>query len=1022
MNLFIFIADAWGPVSGGINCFNYDLAVACATINKDDNKICCVIPDLNNESINEMERLGIISISISHNAFDATEAHHMIHERLEKHRALRHIYPNRCNSFCIGHDIYTGMLSKRLAEVCNGWNIIFHHMDYRSYYLFNNNDIDRYNQKINNQEEVLINADLVCSVGPKLLKSAKGIIRQKPGYRLIEVVPGVASFDAIEEYAPNFSPIVFGRIEDSNFRVKQTKLAIDAFANAICKDEEKEVIGGDPTLRVIGYPRMDIRSFSNEVTRLQMDAESISGKLCNVVPVEYTNDRDKLGRLISEASVAMMLSFHEGFGLVGYEAIAAGVPLIISKNTGLYMFLSEQQLSGYVYAVDIRGSAEGRGYDERDLVAVTNALREIRQYEEHYKHKALELRSRLFESEKYTWEETANSFLENVLSEFKSELDDQSTVFFTPGEVKRLNKAFDNNSFDDKFKALKYDKHIYIVEGNNGLNHLYRSLNREFEDTYSILIYDFVNMNESCSDFLTDCRDYFGKECDYEYPGFVYVLGERLHKTILILDNFSSVTDEKFYDMVELLDRSNHDFYVFMIVENGADICIKPYSREMYIEEQRIINEEDSFDVNLSEVHKCLLKILSFCGNVGYSRRLVKYVCDGINEYCCNHKKEAMFCNILGIERDLLELGLIEKYSEFSYQNSKKSLDICKGFEVDSDIYTLGIYRLGRFYARCYYLNRDRNPQLRWGYFCCKCFNLVSKLNQGLKGKIKEEYETILSVMRKNSMDTSDYSRYYNVLKSYIDVYKFPYDPWIWYNLIHCESLLHPTTRTLDNAKKILEEYLPSMFLKYYRYDDLYIQFARLCAELEHELNIQNSLENILAKTSRLTSESKKGVAWTQCLSTIVNMAIDQQEYSTAKLFLQEYIKLTAPDNYYMKMIGVAMEANLMFSQNIRDSFVDLNNMKQNIIVALRISKNILKDYRAQGWIYGLLGECQILMEDKSGEANICKSMEHRKRSGERTKNYKIWLNRISRYDLKEYTKKLLEEEFIRVDSQFENI
>lgn len=34
MTIFVFVADGWGAVNGGINCFNYDLAIACAHIKK----------------------------------------------------------------------------------------------------------------------------------------------------------------------------------------------------------------------------------------------------------------------------------------------------------------------------------------------------------------------------------------------------------------------------------------------------------------------------------------------------------------------------------------------------------------------------------------------------------------------------------------------------------------------------------------------------------------------------------------------------------------------------------------------------------------------------------------------------------------------------------------------------------------------------------------------------------------------------------------------------------------------------
>lgn len=53
-----------------------------------------------------------------------------------------------------------------------------------------------------------------------------------------------------------------------------------------------------------------------------------------------------------------MPSWHEGFGLVAWEAVAAGVPLIVSKESGVYEFLDEQFKTGYVEAIKVRGATE----------------------------------------------------------------------------------------------------------------------------------------------------------------------------------------------------------------------------------------------------------------------------------------------------------------------------------------------------------------------------------------------------------------------------------------------------------------------------------------------------------------------------------------------------------------------------------------------------------------------------------------------------------------------------------------
>ena len=46
-------------------------------------------------------------------------------------------------------------------------------------------------------------------------------------------------------------------------------------------------------------------------------------------------DREQLGNLFCEADLAIMPSRTEGFGLTGLEALSAGLPVLVSGNSGL---------------------------------------------------------------------------------------------------------------------------------------------------------------------------------------------------------------------------------------------------------------------------------------------------------------------------------------------------------------------------------------------------------------------------------------------------------------------------------------------------------------------------------------------------------------------------------------------------------------------------------------------------------------------------------------------------------------
>lgn len=111
-----------------------------------------------------------------------------------------------------------------------------------------------------------------------------------------------------------------------------------------------------------------------------------------------------------------MLSWHEGFGLTGWEAVAGEVPLIIGRDTGLHQLLTEtfgeSFVNAYVRTIDVRGqisdTANFLPEDERD---VCNAIIECTANLENARKAAAKLKRELKEKWVCTWENTAKQFL-----------------------------------------------------------------------------------------------------------------------------------------------------------------------------------------------------------------------------------------------------------------------------------------------------------------------------------------------------------------------------------------------------------------------------------------------------------------------------------------------------------------------------------------------------------------------------------------------------------------------------------
>lgn len=273
---------------------------------------------------------------------------------------------------CIGHDMFTGLEAATFHQLTetSGKSFVFHHMNYEAYSNIKQGvELLKNEQKFQAQRDALQKADVVLSVGPKLFDSAVNKI--KPGNPVFQILPGIEELTP-KSLSPVFSAIAFDRYDASNDRLKQMLLAAKAFC--VFADATGS-LRQDATFTIVGI------SSTEEADELKRNATAGLTGYFNINGKPYTHNRKELFDILASHSVCLMLSVHEGFGLVGLEAIAAGVPLIISINTGLYEFLSNylqgEDLKKYgIYPVHVLGSNDG-STDEQDLQSVVEAFTEV---------------------------------------------------------------------------------------------------------------------------------------------------------------------------------------------------------------------------------------------------------------------------------------------------------------------------------------------------------------------------------------------------------------------------------------------------------------------------------------------------------------------------------------------------------------------------------------------------------------------------------------------------------------------
>ncbi|XP_044171091.1 uncharacterized protein LOC122955367 isoform X2 [Acropora millepora] len=170
-------------------------------------------------------------------------------------------------------------------------------------------------------------ADQVVAIGPKLASTYSRSCGQR---QVFVLTPGIFSeFSDIEQDTDErkeFRVLVFGRGDSEDFQVNGYDIAARAVANL--KDAEhpfKLVFVGAP----IG---------KEERIKEMLLKEGISH---SQLIVRSAKERKQLAQQFYEADLFIMPSRTEGFGLTALEALSAGLPVLVSYNSGFGQALKE---------------------------------------------------------------------------------------------------------------------------------------------------------------------------------------------------------------------------------------------------------------------------------------------------------------------------------------------------------------------------------------------------------------------------------------------------------------------------------------------------------------------------------------------------------------------------------------------------------------------------------------------------------------------------------------------------------
>lgn len=410
------LATRWGSELGGLNVFNKGLAEGMTqALPKGSRTICFVnqLPPVGSDS-------GAVEL-IEHSAFSAT--------------TLTEDIVKRCNEFepetllgilVVGHDTITGKVAidcaKELSEnLGSGFNVksaVIGHMDYSAYAFKKDLSLEEVLERSTIQREIVANADCAFAVGPLLQRnfSSARSATHRPRSPVRPLIPGVDKFKLrLHNLRVDLHIFISGRLNRADDPIKNSVLAVHALARAYERGREIDA----EVWRARGHLfAWGVDQDSDQAVLTELKEIGSRDAAFTLHAEAFSDDQESLRQRLASCHVALMPSWHEGFGLSGWEALCAGVPLVCSHQSGLAMLIEDLKLQftdidfSSVKFVNIGGSTILGTPNPADVESFADALLEMMVNLEVRKKAAIELANLL--NREFSWKRCASDLLEGT--------------------------------------------------------------------------------------------------------------------------------------------------------------------------------------------------------------------------------------------------------------------------------------------------------------------------------------------------------------------------------------------------------------------------------------------------------------------------------------------------------------------------------------------------------------------------------------------------------------------------------
>ena len=312
----VLLASEWSSKRGGISTFNRELAIQLAQNPKV--AVSVFLPECDQTERDTAKSNSITLVQAEHRP------------GIDKMLWLCHPPKDLEIDFVIGHGVVLGRQAQIIRDNRECKWVQFVHTDPEELGMFKDypDAVPKGEEKHQTEVKLCEIADFVVAVGPKLAEAYRSYLRYcGKDQDVFELTPGIFSEFSNVVQSKNegsiFRVLSFGRGDAEDFILK----GFDIAAKAVAKVNDSHLIFVGATSKKQDEVAARLKECNLPASRLRVRA--------------YMEIRDDLKKLFSSVDLAIMPSRTEGFGLAALEALSAGLPILVSGNSGFGKALAE---------------------------------------------------------------------------------------------------------------------------------------------------------------------------------------------------------------------------------------------------------------------------------------------------------------------------------------------------------------------------------------------------------------------------------------------------------------------------------------------------------------------------------------------------------------------------------------------------------------------------------------------------------------------------------------------------------